>query len=199
MHRDSRRLLILSAALIALSWSSPARTSEPGDATAELGPGQPGFQLHSPPSHAVQHARAIEVGEVYLFDGLVNHDVETTREVLADDAVRFELGIQSGFSGDGIAEGLADDQFLVISGISNLRWFVECSRQDVCHAFSVYDLDVNTFGPMPPVLIAERFKVVNGLIEEIEAIFLIPAFLGPDFPFEILCGSNCFPDGELGH
>ena len=56
----------------------------------------------------------------------------------------------------------------VITGIRNVRWIVEGDE-----AVAFYDLDVTTSDR--PVLIAERFRVVGGLITEIEAIFFAQA------------------------
>jgi hypothetical protein len=148
--------------------------------------------LHDPPARAPQHAEAIEIAEVYLFDGLVNHDVETTRAVLADDAQRTEQGFNTGDSGDAIANSLGADVFLVISGINNLKWIVECAKDRSCQATSTYNLEINTFGELPPVLISERFLVADGLIQEIEAIFVVQEEFGR-------CNAACFPDTGLGH
>ncbi len=52
----------------------------------------------------------------------------------------------------------------VITGIRNVRWIVEGDE-----AVAFYDLDVTTSDRS--VLIAERFRVVDGFITEIEAIF----------------------------
>ena len=52
----------------------------------------------------------------------------------------------------------------MITGIRNVRWLVEGDQ-----AVAFYDLDVTTSDR--PVLISERFRVVDGLITEIEAIF----------------------------
>lgn len=188
----SKLSTLFLAAIVAVAWGQPGAADEAGDSTVGLGPGGAGFKLHDPPARAPQHAEAIEVAEVYLFDGLVNHDVEATRAVLADDAQRTEQGFNTGDGGDAIANSLAADAFLVISGINNLKWIVECAKDGSCQATSTYDLEINTFGERPPVLISERFLVADGLIQEIEAIFVIQEEFGR-------CNAACFPDTGLGH
>ncbi len=104
----------------------------------------------------------IEAAEKYLFHGLVEHD--GSKVPLADDVVRIEQGRNTGQGRDELIQALAHDVMNVITGIRNVRWFVEDDQ-----AVVFYDLDVTTSDR--PVLIAERFRVVDGLITEIEAIF----------------------------
>ncbi len=104
----------------------------------------------------------IEAAEKYLFHGLVEHD--GSKVPLAEDVVRIEQGRNTGEGRDGLIEALAHDVMNIITGIRNVRWIVE---KDLAVAF--YDLDVTVSDR--PVLIAERFRVVDGLITEIEAIF----------------------------
>jgi hypothetical protein len=104
----------------------------------------------------------VEVAERYLLHGLVEHD---GRKVpLADDVVRTEQGRNTGEGRDGLIEALDHDMMNVITGIRNVRWIVEGDQ-----AVAFYDLLVTTSDR--PVLIVERFRVVDGLITEIEAIF----------------------------
>ncbi len=187
----SKLSTLFLAAMVAVAWGQPGAADEAGDSTVGLEPGGSGFELHDPPARAPQHAEAIEIAEVYLFDGLVNHDVETTRAVLADDAQRTEQGFNTGDGGDAIANSLAADVFLVITGIDNLKWIVECAKDGSCQATSTYDLEILS-GIIPPVLISERFLVADGLIQEIEAIFVIQEEFGR-------CNAACFPDTGLGH
>ncbi len=104
----------------------------------------------------------IEAAEKYLFHGLVEHD--GSKVPLAENVVRTEQGHDTGKGRDGLIEALAHDVINVITGIRNVRWIVEGEQ-----AVAFYDLDVTTSDR--PVLIAERFRVVDGLITEIEAIF----------------------------
>src|SRR5262245_1423078 len=178
-------LAALSAALLGVS---------EGDSIEELGPGKAGFLAHAPPALGPIHAQAIAVAETYLFKGLVEHNPASSEEVLlADDATRAEQGRVNATSADQIRTALGTGAGLkIITGIKNIRWFVECNRDVVCEAVAFYDLEVNANGPAPPVLIAERFRVANGLIEEIEAIFVIHGDA-------TRCSGACFPASELGH
>ena len=104
----------------------------------------------------------IEAAEKYLFHGLVDHD--GSRVPLAEDVVRTEQGRNTGEGRDGLLEALGHEMMNVITGIRNVRWIVEGDQ-----AVAFYDLDVTTSDR--PALIAERFRVVDGLITEIEALF----------------------------
>ena len=104
----------------------------------------------------------IEASEKYLFRGLVEHD--GSKVPLAENVVRIEQGHNTGDGREGLVEGLSHEVMNVITGIRNVRWIVEGDQ-----AVAFYDLDVTTSDR--PVLIAERFRVVDGLISEIEAIF----------------------------
>ena len=111
----------------------------------------------------------IEAAEKYLFHGLVEHD--GSKVPLAENVTRIEQGHNTGSGREGLIEALAHDAMNVISGIRNVRWIVEGDE-----AVAFYDLDVTISDR--PVLIAERFRVVNGLISEIEAIFHAPPATG---------------------
>jgi hypothetical protein len=104
----------------------------------------------------------IETAEKYLFHGLVEHDGSVVP--LAENVVRIEQGHNTGEGREALILALAHDVMNVITGIRNVRWLVEGDE-----AVAFYDLDVTT--SELPVLIAERFRVVDGLITEIEAIF----------------------------
>ena len=104
----------------------------------------------------------IDAAEKYLFHGLVEHD--GSKVPLAENVVRIEQGRSTGEGRDGLVTALAHDVMKVITGIRNVRWIVEGDE-----AVAFYDLDVTTSDR--PVLIAERFRVVEGRIVEIEAIF----------------------------
>ena len=104
----------------------------------------------------------IEAAEKYLFHGLVEHD--GNKVPLAENVVRREQGRNTGQGRPGLIQALSHEVMNVITGIRNVRWIVEDEQ-----AVAFYDLD--TKGSDRPVLIAERFRVVNGLITEIEALF----------------------------
>ncbi len=107
----------------------------------------------------------IAAAEQYLFHGLVEHDPD--KVPLAPNAVRTEQGHNTGDSGEAIAKSLRADIMNVIQGIRNVRWIVEGDQ-----AVAWYELDTNRSDT--PVLIAERFRVVDGLVTEIEALFHAP-------------------------
>ena len=104
----------------------------------------------------------IAVAERYLFQGLVEHDGQ--RVPLAETVVRMEQGHNTGEGREGLVKALTHPVMNVIAGIRNVRWIVEGDQ-----AVAFYDLEVTNSDR--PVLIAERFRVVDGLITEIEAIF----------------------------
>ena len=113
-----------------------------------------------------QRDDVIAACEKYLFHGLVEHDPE--KVPLAPGAFRTEQGNDTGATGEAIAKSLRSEIMNVITGIRNVRWIVEGEQ-----AVAFYDLD--TKGSDKPVLIAERFRVVDDQITEIEAIFCGPA------------------------
>jgi hypothetical protein len=162
-----------------------------GDAGADLDPGDAGFNAHFPPALAPLHQQAIDVAETYLFHGLVEHSPASVQLVLLDPNVeRFELGRCTGGAcldpsdGDGnLRQRILGPGNLVITGIRTLRWFVECSKAGACEAIAFYDLEIDAFGPRPPVYIAERFRVPG-----------INVF--SDFT---RCGAACFDESGLGH
>jgi hypothetical protein len=172
-----------------------------GDAGSDLDPGETGFQAHFPPALAPLHQRAIDVAETYLFHGLVEHSPESVQLVLLDPNVeRWELGRCTGGAcadpsdGDGnLRQRILGAGNQVITGIRTLRWFVECGKTGACEAIAFYDLEIDAFGPRPPVYIGERFRVENGLITQIEVVG-INVFT--DFT---RCGAACFPESGLGH
>ena len=106
----------------------------------------------------------IEAAEKYLFHGLVEHD--GSKVPLAPDCWRIEQGNDTGNSAEKIREQLASEIMQLITGLDNLRWVVEGDEGVVYY-------DLHTKASPKPVLIAERFKVVDGLISEIEALFVI--------------------------
>jgi hypothetical protein len=99
----------------------------------------------------------IAIATRYL-DALVSHD--GSEVPLAPGCRRTELGTDTGSSGDAIRVHLTTE----IMGYRDVRWFVE--GDDVI-AFYVLDAYGTT------VDIAERFRIHDGLIHEIEAIFTI--------------------------
>ena len=107
----------------------------------------------------------IHTAEIYLYDGLVRQNGEAVRAALAPDCWRIENGKNSGKSGEEIAAAFKMPIFDIITGVHDTRWFVDGDQ-----AFVLYTLELKD-GELPSVLIAERFKVADGRVHEIEAIF----------------------------
>jgi len=111
---------------------------------------------------ATSREELIEAAEKYLFHGLVEHDGSNVP--LAPECWRIEQGADTGNTAEKIREQLGSEIMNVITGLDNLRWLVEGDEGVVYY-------DLHTKASAKPVLIAERFKVVEGQIHEIEAIF----------------------------
>lgn len=111
---------------------------------------------------ATSREQLITAAEKYLFQGLVEHD--GSEVPLAPDCWRIEQGVDTGDTAAKIREQLTAEVMNVITGLDNLRWLVEGDEGVVYY-------DLHTKASPKPVLIAERFKVRDGLIQEIEAIF----------------------------
>ena len=109
-----------------------------------------------------ERSAVIDAAEKYLFHGLVEHD--GSKVPLADDVVRIEQGRNTGDGRAALVEALSTVGMGMIEAVENVRWIVEGEQ-----AVAFYDLVLNV--SELPVLIAERFRVVDGLITEIEAIF----------------------------
>lgn len=195
MGRYRRVSRVTSILFLVLSLGLLGFHVEQGDTVAELGPGEEGFNAHFPRGLlSPLHKQAIEVAETYIFGGLVEHDGD--KVLLAEDAFRTEQGRSTGDNAAEIRASLESDALKVVSGVKNLRWVVECNFDEVCHASATFDLEIDGFSPpaplLPPVLISERFRIEDGLIHEIEAIFVIQETFDR-------CSGACFPDNELGH
>lgn len=127
---------------------------------------------------------------------LVSHD--GSEIPLHPDAQRTENGNNTGDGAEDIVAANESAVMYVITGIRDLRWYVEGDQ-----AVSVYLLD--TLGP--PTYIFERFQVNDGLIEVIDARFYIDIaglFVGPESltarpegPQERLTASNHGPFGPV--
>lgn len=135
----------------------------------------------------------ISVATTYI-DALVSHDPSNVP--LADNAERWENGVNTGANGEAIREGLKNDyRFKVIEGVRNVQWMVDGNQ-----AIAYYLLD--TYIPHTTIHtatthIAERFVVNNGKIDEIEAIFCTSMGTSPESnkitasnPPSILCNRS---------
>ena len=103
----------------------------------------------------------IAAAEKYIRQGLVEHKPDQVP--FADDVVRTELGMVTGSGADELRELLRSDVYLAVQGVDNLRWIVEGEQAVVFYEQRVSFTDV-------PLLICTRFRVVEGLIREIEIL-----------------------------
>jgi hypothetical protein len=101
---------------------------------------------------------------------LLSHDGSAVP--LAADAWRIENGHDSG-RGDGIRDALALPIMHVISRLDAMRWFFEGDQAVVLYSLAA--AGGGGVAATPAVPIAERFRVRDGLIHEIEAVFPPPA------------------------
>jgi hypothetical protein len=104
-------------------------------------------------------------------DALVSHRGENVR--LAPDARRTENGMVTAASGEEIRHDLETNPGdMAITGARDIRWFVDGDQ-----AIAYYLLDTSTLPTTAvhttTVRLAERFKIVDGLISQIEAIFWV--------------------------
>jgi hypothetical protein len=147
-----------------------------GDPTLSPRPARP-FRPASFPSGPCadgSRACAIETAGAYVA-ALASHDASAVP--LAPDAWRLENGRNTGDDGESIRAAVESPVMDVIVAITDVRWFVEDD-----HAVAYYVLYaepgplVGTHVPEPlltPAYIAERFRIQDGLIKEIEAVFWI--------------------------
>jgi hypothetical protein len=128
----------------------------------------------------------IDAATKYL-DALVSHDASEVP--LAPDAWRTEQGRNSGRGPDDIRTKTESEVMHGITGIRDLRWFVDGND-----AVGLYLLDAGS----RTAHIAERFRVIDGLIHEIEAIFYVSSVPGqsrwPLDPNEVWTAANTPPD-----
>lgn len=104
-------------------------------------------------------------------EALVSHD--GSQVPTAPNARRTENGLETATSGEEIRNDLTTNQGdRAIYQSRDIRWFVDGTQ-----AIAYYLLDTSAPGTSSPhtatVHLAERFKVVRGLIQEIEAIFWV--------------------------
>jgi hypothetical protein len=124
---------------------------------------------HAADVQAICHS-VCEVAAVQSYiDALLSHNAQNVP--LADNAQRVENGKITGTSGDDIRQGLENDlRFRVIFAIRDEQIIVEGDEVVV-----IYSLDTGKIGNTGKQLatgrVFERFRVVNGLISEIEAEF----------------------------
>lgn len=101
----------------------------------------------------------IATAKTYL-DGILAADGSGAR--LADDCWRVEQGRNTGTNADEVRAALKTMSY--VKAMRNIRWFVADDGENV---FAWYLLDIEGVTSF----IAERFRVRDGLIHEIEVVF----------------------------
>ena len=116
----------------------------------------------------------IAIAQTYL-DGILSCD--GSGAALADDCWRVEQGRNTGTSAAEIRAALKTMSY--VESIRDVRWFVDDGGE---HVIAWYVLDVAGVTSF----IAERFRIVDGLIREIEVVFAFAMGAGlkpwPDDP-----------------
>ena len=166
--RNWRKTWALAATIVAvLGAGIGARASIAADSTGT-----------TPPCTDTSRACVVDAAGTYIA-ALVSHKGDALR--VAPNARRTENGLVTGSSGDEIRHDVETNQGdMAITGARDIRWFVEGE-----HAVAYYLLDTSTVPPTPgvhtaTVHLAERFRVVGGLITEIEAVFWVTPGPTPD-------------------
>lgn len=111
-----------------------------------------------------KRAEIITAATRYL-EAIVSHD--PSEVPFAEHARRFEQGHPYGDTPDAIREALRASAMDVVIGMGTVRWIVE---EESNQAVAFFEVDLDQGGTCR---LAERFRVRNGLIEEIEAILTI--------------------------
>lgn len=104
----------------------------------------------------------IDCCEAYIFKGLVEQQPDAIP--LAEGCVRTELGMNTGRNAAHIRELLKSPMYDVVVDSFDLEWVVE---GDPACVFYKQKMSIKD----EPSLIATRFRVRGGLIEEIEILF----------------------------
>ena len=111
-----------------------------------------------------KRAEIIAAATKYL-ESIVSHD--PSEVPFAAHAWRREQGHPHGDTPDAIRAGLRASEMDVVTGMGPMRWIVEEASDQAVAFFEVSLVHGGT------CRLAERFRVRGGLIEEIEAIFVI--------------------------
>jgi len=171
----TRRLLAVVAAFGLLlaacgdSDSSSAGSSVSADATTTTAPtedliGDDAFRAQCVTVEDKAELDVVEPACAYLAS-IVSHD--GSKVPVADKAWRIEQGVNTGTSGSEIKESMSNDYFTTyVEGLRDIRWFVSGDE-----AIAYYVLDIQKAPGIESTMLAERFKVEDGLITEIEVVF----------------------------
>jgi len=103
----------------------------------------------------------VKAAEKYIHQGLVAHQPELVP--FADNVVRVELGMTTGKGAEQLRSLLRGGAYDAVLGVQNLRWIVEGEQAVVFYE------QLLSFLP-DPLLVCTRFRVTDGLIEEIEIL-----------------------------
>ncbi len=103
----------------------------------------------------------ISAAEKYIHQGLVAHQPGLVP--FADSVERTELGMTTGKGAAQLRKLLEGDAYDAVLGVQNLRWIVENDQAVVFYEQLI------SFLP-EPLLVCTRFRVNEGLIEEIEIL-----------------------------
>jgi hypothetical protein len=118
---------------------------------------------------ATPRERVLAACQAYL-DALVRHDASAVP--LAADCWRVENGADTGSSGEAIAKGLESPIMQTVAGIDDVRWYV-----DGAAAAAFFTLRVQAGERRATCRIAERFRVRDGDLIEIESVVSSPEWI----------------------
>ncbi len=115
------------------------------------------------PAGADAPREVVEAARAYLA-ALVSHDASAVP--LAPDVWRIENGKNTGDGADGLRGSLESEVMQTVQGIEGERWFAAGDAAAVFYTLRARAGERDMF-----VRIAERFRVVDGRLVEIEAVF----------------------------
>lgn len=126
--------------------------------------GDPAFRARCVTVEDEAALKVVEPACAYLAS-ILSHD--GSKVPLAADAWRIEQGVNTGKSGPEIQASMSNDYFKnYVKGLRDIRWFVSGDE-----AIAYYVLDIQKAPGIKSTMLAERFKVSDGLITEIEVVF----------------------------
>ena len=114
--------------------------------------------------HTISDTERIAAAEAYI-DALVSHDGDAVP--FADDCVRIEVGLKTGFSGDHLRRSLnRGSQYRVISGATDRKFTV---KADEVHATFTIVTKAAFGGRRVVAHVDETFLIPDGKIHHIRA------------------------------
>ncbi len=145
-------------------WVRDGRIAEIEVVYAAAPPGQP--RPERPvryPQGGDRRADVLAAAKAYIA-ALVSHNASAVP--LADRVWRIENGKTTGDGADVLRKSLESDVMQAVQGISDERWFTSSDSAAVFYTLHARAGDRDLF-----MRIAERFRVVDGRLVEIEAVF----------------------------